>query len=360
MHTLQSARIEGAGAAEIVGSVALARWPAALEDGTLLPPVRALADQLGLNRNTVAAAYRLLAERGVVEGRGRGGTVVALPDAAPGEGRPVALPSGRSGRRQSGSRGCCRTCERLARSDTSLRCTARPRCCRRCASARRVLFAGDVDEPYGLSVTHGAVDAIERLLATISSAATRSPSRIRAYLAHISTLRLNGFAAESVAWMRPACRPDGLERRTPRRSARGDLHAARAESHRREPDARARGGTARRAGPPPAGARHRGRPSLAWGRRGVRAHSLVSHGAVGFGALDGEVARFGLRVAVVASDPRTEDQLRRRLVAGVNWVSHLLQGTVAALLVDPATPQLLERRTRRVLAANRAPPGRAP
>jgi DNA-binding transcriptional MocR family regulator len=48
-----------------------------------------------------------------------------------------------------------------------------------------------------------------------------------------------------------------------------------------------------------------------------------------------------LRVAVVASDPRTEDELRRRLVAGVNWVSHLLQATVAALLADSATPALL-------------------
>ena len=42
-----------------------------------------------------------------------------------------------------------------------------------------------------------------------------------------------------------------------------------------------------------------------------------------------------LRVALVASDPATEDQLRRRLVAGVNWVSHLLQATAAALLADP-------------------------
>ena len=52
-----------------------------------------------------------------------------------------------------------------------------------------------------------------------------------------------------------------------------------------------------------------------------------------------------LRVAVVARDPKTEDQLRRRLVAGVNWVSHLLQATAAALVADPATsPRLAEAR----------------
>ena len=48
-----------------------------------------------------------------------------------------------------------------------------------------------------------------------------------------------------------------------------------------------------------------------------------------------------LRVALVASDRATEDQLRRRLVAGVNWVSHLLQATAAALLADPGTPARL-------------------
>jgi DNA-binding transcriptional MocR family regulator len=50
-----------------------------------------------------------------------------------------------------------------------------------------------------------------------------------------------------------------------------------------------------------------------------------------------------LRVALVAGDPKTEELLRRRLVAGVNWVSHLLQATAAALLADPATPPRLAR-----------------
>ena len=90
---LRHVRIEGAGAAEIVGSVRSLVARGVLEDGSLLPPVRVLADQLGLNRNTVAAAYRQLAERGVVEGRGRGGTVVASPERLRGEGSPSAVPA---------------------------------------------------------------------------------------------------------------------------------------------------------------------------------------------------------------------------------------------------------------------------
>jgi DNA-binding transcriptional regulator YhcF (GntR family) len=53
-----------------------------IERGTLgpgerLPPVRALAEQLGLAVNTVAKAYRELEDAGLVAGRGRLGTFVA-------------------------------------------------------------------------------------------------------------------------------------------------------------------------------------------------------------------------------------------------------------------------------------------
>src|SRR6476469_4762793 len=45
--------------------------------GTRLPTVRALADQLGIAVNTVARAYRELEAAGLVETRGRAGTVVS-------------------------------------------------------------------------------------------------------------------------------------------------------------------------------------------------------------------------------------------------------------------------------------------
>jgi DNA-binding transcriptional regulator YhcF (GntR family) len=54
-----------------------------LAAGERLPPVRRLAEELGLAVNTVARAYRELEEAGLVETRGRGGTVVAWsPDSA--------------------------------------------------------------------------------------------------------------------------------------------------------------------------------------------------------------------------------------------------------------------------------------
>jgi DNA-binding transcriptional regulator YhcF (GntR family) len=48
-----------------------------LEPGFRLPPVRALAADLGLAANTVARAYKELEALGVVETRGRAGTFVA-------------------------------------------------------------------------------------------------------------------------------------------------------------------------------------------------------------------------------------------------------------------------------------------
>ncbi|HWP90216.1 MAG TPA: GntR family transcriptional regulator, partial [Burkholderiales bacterium] len=47
-----------------------------LTAGARLPPVRRLAEQLGINHMTVAKAYKDLAKAGFVEGRAGGGTHV--------------------------------------------------------------------------------------------------------------------------------------------------------------------------------------------------------------------------------------------------------------------------------------------
>jgi len=48
-----------------------------LAPGTRLPPVRKLAEELGLAPNTVAKAYRELEHLGVIETRGRAGSFVS-------------------------------------------------------------------------------------------------------------------------------------------------------------------------------------------------------------------------------------------------------------------------------------------
>ncbi|MFE2735586.1 aminotransferase class I/II-fold pyridoxal phosphate-dependent enzyme [Streptomyces sp. NPDC059349] len=68
--------IEGRRAAEIAASVERAVGEGDLQPGQLLPPMRELAQHLGVNPNTVAAAYRTLRERGVIETAGRRGSRV--------------------------------------------------------------------------------------------------------------------------------------------------------------------------------------------------------------------------------------------------------------------------------------------
>jgi DNA-binding transcriptional regulator YhcF (GntR family) len=61
---------------QVRGQLAAQISEGTLAVGTRLPTVRGLADDLGLAVNTVARAYRELEAGGLVETRGRGGTVV--------------------------------------------------------------------------------------------------------------------------------------------------------------------------------------------------------------------------------------------------------------------------------------------
>ncbi|MGA5424806.1 aminotransferase class I/II-fold pyridoxal phosphate-dependent enzyme [Streptomyces lavendulocolor] len=69
-------RIVGRRASEIAASVERGVGSGELQPGQLLPPIRELAAALGVNPNTVAAAYRTLRERGVIETAGRRGSRV--------------------------------------------------------------------------------------------------------------------------------------------------------------------------------------------------------------------------------------------------------------------------------------------
>ncbi|WP_406391535.1 aminotransferase class I/II-fold pyridoxal phosphate-dependent enzyme [Streptomyces sp. NBC_00882] len=77
-------RIEGRRASEIAASVERAVGAGELAPGQLLPPMRELAVGLGVNPHTVAAAYRTLRERGVIETAGRRGSRVRSKPATTG------------------------------------------------------------------------------------------------------------------------------------------------------------------------------------------------------------------------------------------------------------------------------------
>ncbi|MEU3431619.1 aminotransferase class I/II-fold pyridoxal phosphate-dependent enzyme [Streptomyces gardneri] len=85
--------IEGATAKGIAASVERGVAEGGLGPGDALPPVRRLADDLGVSPGTVATAYKDLRQRGLIVTRGRGGTVVAdVPSVA--SRRPPRVPAG--------------------------------------------------------------------------------------------------------------------------------------------------------------------------------------------------------------------------------------------------------------------------
>ncbi|MER5732834.1 aminotransferase class I/II-fold pyridoxal phosphate-dependent enzyme [Streptomyces sp. NPDC002138] len=87
--------VEGSRASEIAASVEAGVGSGELAPGALLPPMRELAATLGVNPNTVAAAYRTLRERGVIETDGRRGSRVrARPASTPRDGLRVQVPPG--------------------------------------------------------------------------------------------------------------------------------------------------------------------------------------------------------------------------------------------------------------------------
>jgi DNA-binding transcriptional MocR family regulator len=165
-------QITGRGAAEIVVSVEEAVQTGGLAPGAGLPPVRSLAMDLGVAPATVAAAYRTLRERGLVETAGRNGTKV----------RPRPPMLSRSGRRPVAPVGTVD----LSSGEPDRRLLPRlgPRLRRLAAVAsepvpyadsgpwpelvalgrERLAADGVAARDAAITVTSGALDAIERLL----------------------------------------------------------------------------------------------------------------------------------------------------------------------------------------------------
>jgi GntR family transcriptional regulator/MocR family aminotransferase len=75
---------------QIADGVRVAALDGSLKEGHRLPPTRDLARRLGVNRNTVVAAYEMLAGEGWVRSHtGKGTFLVANQQAAPDDGKPA-------------------------------------------------------------------------------------------------------------------------------------------------------------------------------------------------------------------------------------------------------------------------------
>ncbi|WP_197061033.1 aminotransferase class I/II-fold pyridoxal phosphate-dependent enzyme [Microbacterium mangrovi] len=345
--------ITGRTASEIADSVRGLVERGVLSPGEPLPPVRALAAKLGVNRNTAVAAYRHLAATGLVESRGRAGTVVSRP-------RTVAM-------------------EGFAR-DTVLRDVGSgnpdahqipsPARALQTIASRPVLYGEPVIDPaleawaapwlradlapgeMRLTITSGAADATERLLAQSLQRDDVVALEDPCFLASIHTVRIGGYRPVAVPVDEEGMTVDGL-RAAIAEGARAIVYTPRAQN--------------------PTGASLTGGRAAAL-RDVLRDHpyllvieddhfSLLSqqpyHSVIGPDhrrfAVVRSVSKFlgpDMGVAAVASDPDTAERLALRLTPGTTWVSHLLQRLAAAQLTDPEAQAQIAAAGRHYAARN--------
>ncbi|MEV4774864.1 aminotransferase class I/II-fold pyridoxal phosphate-dependent enzyme [Microbacterium sp. LWH12-1.2] len=327
--------ITGSTAADIAASVRGLRERGALRPGSPLPPVRELAATLGVNRNTAVAAYRQLAQAGLVISRGRAGTVIAGVDAVAQEGYAAD-----------------NVLRDVGTGNPDARLIPDPSPALATVTGRPVLYgepvidgaletwarnwvASDLGESdFRITITSGAVDAVERLLAQALMRDDAVALEDPCFLASIHTVRLGGYRAIAVPVDDEGMTVDGL-RAALDAGIRAVICTPRAQnptgasmSAQRAADLRA------------VLADH---PYVLiieddhFSMLSQRPHeSLIGPGHRRY-ALVRSVSKFlgpDMCLAVAATDPETAERLAMRLSPGTTWVSHLLQRLTLAQVTD--------------------------
>jgi DNA-binding transcriptional MocR family regulator len=328
--------IAGTTSVNIAGSVEHSVATGKIASGSQLPPVRALALHLEVSPATVAGAYRLLQDRGVVVSDGRRGTHVrpSAPLTMPAE---PPLPEGV--RDLAGGNPDARLLPDLASAMKKVmpaqRVYGEELNDSRLLSLARDSFIADGVPVQQVAVVSGALDGIERVLREHLRAGDRvvvEDPCFTGVLDLLSALALvvvpvavddEGFVTDD---FRAAIRSSNAVIVTPR--AQNPTGAA--HSIRRARELRALLAT---------------RPALlvieddhAGIIAGAEYRTLVDAKRERWAVVRSVSKSLGpdLRLALLASDPHTHARVEGRQTLGIRWVSHILQQLVVALWRDKA------------------------
>ncbi|VUS60023.1 transcriptional regulator PtsJ [Klebsiella spallanzanii] len=327
--------IIGKTASEIFDNIRHLVQSGVLKPGAVLPPVRELAGELSVNRNTVAAAYKRLVTSGLAISQGRNGTAIKTHNTLP------ALEGGDPSSPLKDISSGNPDPSRLADLRNYLSAIAiAPRLYGdaavepKLAAWAHTWVNNDLGIDAEINLASGAIDALERLLCALllpgDSVAIEDPC----FLSSINMLRYAGFNPSPVPVDGEGMEPEALEEAL-RSGARAVIITPRAHN--------------------PTGC------SLSESRaRAIREilarypqvlviiddHFALLSATPWFSQLPAETQRWALvrslsktlgpdmRLAIVASDAHTSTALRLRLNSGSQWVSHLLQDLVLACLND--------------------------
>jgi len=338
-------RIGGVTARAIADSVEDGVRDELLGPGTLLPPVRALAAELSVAPGTVAAAYRALRDKGLVESHGRRGTRVrARPPVAARSRTPLPVPPGALD--LSTGQPDPALLPRLGPALRRLGSGAAP------APAELVLppllelgrarLAEDGVRSDAATVTSGALDALERVLSAHlrpgDSVAVEDPG----WPNLLDLVAGLGLRVEPVTVDDDGPQPDALGRAL-RAGVRAVVVTSRAQN-------------------PTGAAVTAGRSAALRAVLAAYPSTLVledDHAAdlagVPLAPLSGVTRSWAfvrsaskpygpdLRLALVAGDETTISRVEGRMRLGAGWVSTLLQHLVLGLWSDPAVDRVVRR-----------------
>lgn len=325
---------------------------------TELPTVRSLAEQLGVNRNTVASAYALLVKAGVAETDGRRGTRVASIPVVPSEVDRAADDDMAVGRVARPSHGQGSGLVDLASGNPDPKLLPDLRGALSSGAYESVLYGDPVVDPgllswareqlgpvlppsHGYAVAHGAVDAVDRVLGAHLTRGDAVAVEDPCFLASIGVLRVNGYRIAPVAVDGYGMVPASLAA-----ALRGGARAAVVTSRALNPT----GASVSAERATELGAVLAEHPHVLVieddhfsGVATTDFHGVVPPSHPRW-ALVRSFSKFlgpDLRLAVVAADPDTIARLETRLAAGATWVSRLLQHGAHQLLTDPVVHQQL-------------------
>ncbi|MFD5369511.1 aminotransferase class I/II-fold pyridoxal phosphate-dependent enzyme [Streptomyces sp. NPDC127103] len=340
-------RIEGRRASDIAASVERGVGIGALEPGQLLPPMRELAGLLGVNPNTVAAAYRTLRERGVIETDGRRGSRVRPRPATTARGSiRVEAPAGVRDVSKGNPDPALLPPLGEAFAEVARSYAARPGMYAEAPVdeefGRLARAAFDVDGvPDGpIGVTSGSLDAVERVLAVHLRPGDAVAVEDPGWGSLLDLVPALGLRPVPIAVDDEGPLPEAVERAIRKDGARAVIVTDRAQNPTGACVTEARAGELRR---------------VLAGHPGVllieddHGHGIVAQplhplaGGTDHWVLIRSVAKaYGpdLRIAAFTGDAETVDRVLGRQRLGPGWVSRLLQGAVAHLwatdAVDPA------------------------
>lgn len=331
-------KITGSTAAEIYECIRAGVQAGSLVPGQSLPPVRELGEELGVNRNTVAAAYQRLVKAGIALTQGRHGTSICeKPEAGEQEGRSTDSALFDLADGNPDPEALIDVSEYLGSKWPRPYLYGDETVLRELRHWGEQWLKPDCPSSAEVELTNGAVDAIERLAVAHLVAGDKVAVEQPCFLGTINALRLSGMQAVGVAiddeGMIPEALADALQA-----GARAVLITPRAHN-------------------PTGCSLSKKRAAAIKEILGNYPHVLIivdDHFALlaesdyhsvipatsNTWALIRSLSKAlgpDLRTAFIACDPQTGERLRTRLAPGMTWVSHILQTIILRCLTSEAT-----------------------